>query len=80
MTKTMTKNEALQILYKNGITLIEGPLGKALKMAYEALKIQAEREELPYDAMGDYSQIPQYTTADEWYRDNFVRREHDGHK
>ena len=78
--KRITKNEALQILDKNGITLIEGPLGEALKMAYEALKVQAEREELPYDAMGNYSRTPQYTTPDEWYRDNFIRREHDGHK
>lgn len=76
----MTKNEALQILYKNGMIFKSGQLGDALKMAYEALKIQAEREELPYDAMGDYSKIPQYTTADEWYKDNFVRRECNGHK
>lgn len=48
--------------------------------AYEALNIQAKRKELPYDAMGDYSKIPQYTTPDEWYRDNFIRREPNGLK
>lgn len=76
----MTKNKALEILDKHGILLVTGQLGDALKMAYEALKIQAEREELPYDAMGDYSQIPHYSTGDEWYRDNFIRRECNGHK
>ncbi len=82
----MTIGEAIEALNNYGC-LFPSDKYEAIEIAIDVLQEKIEeREDLPYDAFGDYSHNPQPNTyagrtnvkefvADEWYKENFGGRD-----